>query len=106
MSAPKARWTAMERSGVKRWRLPYDVADEHDALFAHLDQTPPGSPPLPADPDASPGKMLATLPTPCSMPDPRLNTWKPPESVMIGLGQFMNRCRPPCAATISAPGRR
>ncbi len=32
-------------------------------------------------------------------------TWKPPESVRIGSGQFMNLCRPPSAAMRSAPGR-
>ena len=32
-------------------------------------------------------------------------TWKPPESVRIGCGQFMNVCRPPSAAIRSAPGR-
>ena len=32
-------------------------------------------------------------------------TWKPPESVRIGPGQFMNVCRPPSAAMRSAPGR-
>ena len=32
-------------------------------------------------------------------------TWKPPESVRIGRGQFMKRCRPPRRATRSAPGR-
>ena len=32
-------------------------------------------------------------------------TWKPPESVRIGRGQFMNVCRPPSAAIRSAPGR-
>src|SRR5262245_11221456 len=32
-------------------------------------------------------------------------TWKPPESVRIGSGQFMNLCKPPSAAMRSAPGR-
>ena len=32
-------------------------------------------------------------------------TWKPPESVRIGRGQFMKACRPPSAAMRSAPGR-
>ncbi len=32
-------------------------------------------------------------------------TWKPPESVRIGCGQFMNLCSPPSAAMRSAPGR-
>ena len=36
---------------------------------------------------------------------PRLNTWKPPESVRIGAFQPMKRCRPPCAAMTSRPGR-
>ena len=36
---------------------------------------------------------------------PRLNTWKPPESVRIGPSQPMKRCRPPCAAITSSPGR-
>jgi hypothetical protein len=35
----------------------------------------------------------------------RLKTWKPPESVRIGARQFMNRCRPPCLAITSRPGR-
>ena len=33
-------------------------------------------------------------------------TWKPPELVKIGSGQFMNVCRPPSAAMRSAPGRK
>ena len=31
-------------------------------------------------------------------------TWKPPQSVRIGLSQRMNRCRPPSRATRSAVG--
>ncbi len=31
-------------------------------------------------------------------------TWKPPESVRIGCGQFMNVWSPPSAAMRSAPG--
>ena len=31
-------------------------------------------------------------------------TWKPPESVRIGYGQFMNVCRPPSAATALGAG--
>ena len=30
---------------------------------------------------------------------------KPPESVKIGFGQFINLCRPPIFSTRSAPGR-
>ena len=35
---------------------------------------------------------------------PRLNTWKPPESVRMGPSQPMKRCSPPCAAITSSPG--
>ena len=36
---------------------------------------------------------------------PRLNTWKPPESVRMGLSQAMKRCRPWWALMTSSPGR-
>ncbi|MEC5206592.1 hypothetical protein QF022_001548 [Vogesella perlucida] len=36
---------------------------------------------------------------------PRLNTWKPPESVRMGLSQPMKSCRPPNCSMISRPGR-
>lgn len=36
---------------------------------------------------------------------PSENTWKPPESVRIGLFQPMKPCRPPCASIVSRPGR-
>ncbi len=39
-------------------------------------------------------------------PAPRLSTWKPPESVNVGPGQFMNAPSPPAVSTISAPGCR
>ena len=35
----------------------------------------------------------------------RLQTWKPPESLMIGRSQSMNRWIPPAACTTRAPGR-
>ena len=33
------------------------------------------------------------------------NTWKPPESVKIGLSQPINSCRPPNCSMTSKPGR-
>ena len=33
------------------------------------------------------------------------NTWKPPESVSIGLSQPIKRCRPPNCSMTSSPGR-
>ena len=35
---------------------------------------------------------------------PRLQTWKPPESVSIGLSQPIKPCNPPCFLTTSVPG--
>jgi hypothetical protein len=36
---------------------------------------------------------------------PSENAWNPPESVVIECGQRAKRCRPPCSATSSGPGR-
>ncbi len=36
---------------------------------------------------------------------PRLQTWKPPESVRMGLCQFSKRCSPPNCFSTSMPGR-
>ena len=36
---------------------------------------------------------------------PRLNTWKPPESVRMGLSQPIKRCSPPKRSITSSPGR-
>src|SRR5687768_17954645 len=36
---------------------------------------------------------------------PRLQTWKPPESVRIGLFHCSKRCRPPNCWSTSRPGR-
>ena len=36
---------------------------------------------------------------------PKLKTWKPPESVKMGLSQFIKPCKPPCCSIMSVPGR-
>ena len=36
--------------------------------------------------------------------DDNENTWNPPESVNIGLSQFINLCNPPILATTLSPG--
>ena len=64
-SDPSASWTAIECSGVKRW--------------------------------VEPSMWLRNV-TPSSSTmrrSPSDTTWKPPESVRIGLSQAMNRCSPP-----------
>ncbi len=39
-------------------------------------------------------------------PTPSDMTWKPPLSVKVGPGQFMNRLSPPASSTMSDPGCR
>ena len=39
-------------------------------------------------------------------PEPSDSTWKPPLSVNVGPGQFMNAPRPPASSTMSGPGCR
>ena len=41
-----------------------------------------------------------------SFPNPKLNTWNPPESVIIGFCHCMNLCIPPCARRMFSPGFR
>jgi hypothetical protein len=41
-----------------------------------------------------------------TVPWPIEKTWKPPESVITGRSQRMNRCRPPTRRTSSCPGER
>ncbi len=65
----------MHRSGVSAWRLP---------SRCELNTTPSSSMRRRAASDI---------------------TWKPPESVRIGPGHAMKRCRPPSRSTRSAPGR-
>ena len=75
MSASRARWISTQRSGVSWWRLP-SMCD------------------LKVTPSSAMSRISA-----------RDITWKPPESVRMGPGQFMNSCKPPRRSTISAPGR-
>jgi hypothetical protein len=74
-SAPSARWTSIERSGVSTTFAP---------TTGELNSTP------------SSLKRRSFC---------RLQTWNPPESVKIGRSQCMNACRPPWARTTSMPGR-
>ena len=75
MSASRSFWISIERSGVSRCCEP---------SIGERKVTPSAS---------SLRRSLSDI------------TWKPPESVRIGPGQFMNLCSPPSAATRSAPGR-
>ncbi len=75
MSAPSSDWISMARSGVSSTMSPSMCERNVTPLSVILRSS---------DSDM---------------------TWKPPESVRIGRGQFMNLCSPPSAAMRSAPGR-
>ena len=76
MSAPSSVWISMARSGDSSTMAPSMCERKVTPLFSSMVRS--------SDSDI---------------------TWKPPESVRIGRGQFMNLCRPPSAAIRSAPGR-
>ena len=103
MSAPSWCCTCMEISGVKRCLSP---------LRCDLNQTPssstwarrslPGATWSSEPVLAAAASMLMTF----LKPEPRLITWKPPESVKVGPSQFMNLPKPPAASSTAAPGCR
>jgi hypothetical protein len=74
MSESSTRWMRIDSSGVRKSLSP-----------------------LMGDWNATPSSLILRS-------APRLQTWKPPESVRIGRLQPMKRCNPPCAAITSSPG--
>ena len=101
MSAPSSCCTRMLTSGVNRCRSP---------LRNDLKVTPSSS--TWAIRSRSGATMSDAASPAVSMartflnPTPWLITWKPPESVNVGPGQFMNAPSPPAASTRSEPGCR
>src|SRR5450759_4009474 len=100
MSAPSSCWIRMLTSGVNLWVSPlrYEVnVTPSSSTFARRVEL---------------SAMTSSSGTAVSMartflkPTPRLITWKPPESVNVGPGQFMKRPSPPAASTMSEPGCR
>ena len=76
MSLPMIRWISIDSRGPRKMRRP---------SRCELNQQPSGVS----------VRIFASE-----------NTWKPPESVRMGLCQFMNAWRPPACAITSMPGRR
>ena len=74
MSAPKASSISIPFSGEKKCLLPSKC-----------------------DLNSTPSSLIV-------LKSLKLNTWNPPQSVSIGLSQFMNLCSPPASFTISCPG--
>ena len=75
MSTPKADWSSIARSGVRKCRVPSSGAR-----------------------NSTPSSVIRRR-------EARLMTWNPPESVRIAPFQPMNACSPPAAAIVSTPGR-
>src|SRR5450756_60184 len=100
MSAPSSCWIRMLTSGVNRWVSP---------LRCEVNVTPSSSTFArrvePSAITSSSGTAVSIART-FLKPTPRLITWKPPESVNVGPGQFMKRPSPPAASTMSEPGCR
>ena len=101
MSAPSWCWMRIDTSGVNRWR---------DPSRCDLNVTPSSST---VASRFLPGAITSSARTPeTSMartflnPAPSESTWKPPESVNVGPGQFMKAPSPPAMSMISAPGCR
>ena len=98
MSAPNWCWIRMLTSGVKRWvsplRYEVNVTPSSSTCASRVE---------PSAMTSSSGTVVSIART-FLKPTPRLITWKPPESVNVGPGQFMNRPSPPAASTMSKPG--
>jgi hypothetical protein len=101
MSAPSWCWICIDTSGVKRCI---------DPSRWDLNVTPSSST---VASRSLPSAMTSSGCTECESidrvfwnPAPSDRTWKPPESVNVGPGQFMNVPRPPASSTMSAPGWR
>jgi hypothetical protein len=75
MSEFSERWICIEISGDRNWREP-SIGE------ANL----------------TPSSVILRI-------APSENTWKPPESVRIGLSQPMKPCRPPNLSMTAVPGR-
>ncbi|CPL69059.1 Uncharacterised protein [Bordetella pertussis] len=69
------RWMRIDSSGVRNRRAP----SMGEANF-------------------TPSSVILRMPC-------RLKTWKPPESVRMGLSHCMKPCRPPCFSMMAVPGR-
>ncbi|MNV67226.1 hypothetical protein D3C71_1600180 [compost metagenome] len=75
MSEPRSRWTCIDSSGPMNTLAPST-----------------------GEAKVTPSSLILRM-------APRLNTWKPPESVRIGPFHCMKSCRSPCFLITSVPGR-
>ena len=94
MSEPSCAWMPIDVSGLRKRSEP-SSSDWNFTPCSLIFTT--------ARPEDWPLLPLISSATP---PWASENTWKPPESVMIGRSQPMKPCRPPWAAIRSSPGDR
>ena len=101
MSAPSWCWIRIEISGVNRciepsrWDL--NVTPSSSTVASRF------FPGAMTSSDCMPSTFIAST---FLNPAPSESTWKPPESVKVGPGQFMNLPSPPPCSTMSGPGCR
>ena len=91
MSEPSAACTSIEVSGPMNRSRAVDVGAKAHALLVDREDHRLARPRL---------RLISSA----TEPWPIENTWKPPESVMIGRRQPMNSCRPPISRMCSWPG--
>ena len=97
-SDPRAAWTSIEVSGPMNRSSP-SVYERKRTPSSSIERIAPSRSPCPSG--ARDGRPLISSAT---VPWPIENTWNPPESVMMGRGQFMKPFRPPWRAISSGPG--
>ena len=110
MSAPRACWISMERSGVNRCREPSKCevnVTPSSSMTANCPcwlWTLSSYTAIPCSRGNS--SPLAIFVTDLPKAAPSENTWKPPESVMVGPSHPINFPSPPALLTSSSPGWR
>jgi hypothetical protein len=101
MSAPSWCWIRIEISGVNRCLEP---------SLLQVNVTPSSSTRAirvrPSAITSSSARPVVSMASTFLNPTPNDITWKPPLSVKVTPGQFMNAPRPPASSTTSAPGWR
>ena len=94
-----------DTSGVNRCRSPvrWDLNQTPSSSTLARRSLPGATASSAPCPSGAPGPFMSMT---FLKPEPRLITWKPPESVKVGPGQFMNAPRPPASSRRSSPGCR
>ncbi|SLH24295.1 Uncharacterised protein [Mycobacteroides abscessus subsp. abscessus] len=100
-SAPSRCWMPIDTSGVNRCVEPSRCERKVTPSSSTVARRS-----LPAAITSSFATPTDSIASTFLNPTPSDITWKPPLSVKVGPGQFMNAPSPPASSTMSAPGCR